>query len=121
MPLGMEVGLGSCRIVLDGNPALPQKGHGPQFLAQPDDRMDQDATCYGGGLGPGNIMLDRWQQTWAEKWGSVLCLFGGRGAEFSSNILSRPPSLPSGILIHPTVWPQYTNVTDRHTGQRSIA
>jgi len=23
----------------------------------------------------------------------------------------------SGILIHPTVWPQYTNVTDRQTGQ----
>ena len=33
----------------------------------------------------------------------------------------RPISVPSGILIHPTVWPQYTNVTDsqtdRHTGQ----
>jgi len=25
----------------------------------------------------------------------------------------RPTSLPSGILIHPTVWPQYTNVTDK--------
>jgi len=25
----------------------------------------------------------------------------------------RPTTLPSGILIHPTVWPQYTNVTDR--------
>jgi len=24
-------------------------------------------------------------------------------------------SVPSGILIHPTVWPQYTNVTDRTT------
>jgi len=29
----------------------------------------------------------------------------------------RPTSLPSGILIHPTVWSQYTNVTDRQTGQ----
>ena len=28
----------------------------------------------------------------------------------------RPTSLPSGTLIHPTVWPQYTNVADR-TGQ----
>jgi len=28
-------------------------------------------------------------------------------------------SVPSGILIHPTVWPQYTNVTDRQTVQRS--
>ena len=25
----------------------------------------------------------------------------------------RPTSVPSFILIHPTVWPQYTNVTDR--------
>ena len=25
----------------------------------------------------------------------------------------RPTSMPSFILIHPTVWPQYTNVTDR--------
>jgi len=40
----------------------------------------------------------------------------------------RPTSMPSFILIHPTVWPQYTNVTgranrqdreDRQTGQRS--
>jgi len=33
----------------------------------------------------------------------------------------RPISVPSCILIHPTVWPQYTNVTsrqDRQTGQR---
>jgi len=31
----------------------------------------------------------------------------------------RPTSIPSGIVIHPTVWPQYTNVTDRRdrTGQ----
>jgi len=28
-------------------------------------------------------------------------------------------SIPSGILIHPTAWPQYTNVTDRTDRQRS--
>jgi len=27
--------------------------------------------------------------------------------------------MPSFILIHPTVWPQYTNVTERQTGQWS--
>ena len=47
----------------------------------------------------------------AKKWG---------GAVFPSNNVAgaeaRPISVPSGILIHPTVWPQYTNVTDR-TGQ----
>jgi len=37
-----------------------------------------------------------------------------------SNTMSpgpRPISVPSGILIHPTVWPRYINVTDRQTGQ----
>jgi len=27
----------------------------------------------------------------------------------------RPTLIPSGISIHPTVWPKYTNVTDRQT------
>jgi len=26
--------------------------------------------------------------------------------------------MPSFILIHPTVWPQYTNVTDRETDRQ---
>jgi len=29
----------------------------------------------------------------------------------------RPTSVPSFILIRPTVWPQYTNVTDRQDRQ----
>ena len=29
----------------------------------------------------------------------------------------RATSLPSGMLIHPTVWPQHTNVTDRQDRQ----
>ena len=42
------------------------------------------------------------------------------GAGSLSNTLSlgpRPTSVPSSILIQPTVWPHYTNVTDRQTGQ----
>ena len=41
------------------------------------------------------------------------------GAGFLSNTMSpgpRPtsvPTVPSGMLIHPTFWPQYINVTDR--------
>jgi len=31
----------------------------------------------------------------------------------------RSTCVPSDILIHPTVWPQYTNVTDKQAGQRS--
>ena len=33
----------------------------------------------------------------------------------------RPTSIPSGILIHPTAWPQYTNVTDRQTTVRNLS
>jgi len=38
------------------------------------------------------------------------------GSWSSSNTMSpgpRPTSVPSGILIQPAVWPQYTNITDR--------
>ena len=30
----------------------------------------------------------------------------------------RPTCMPSFILIHPTVWPQYTNVTDKKTDRQ---
>jgi len=49
-----------------------------------------------------------------------LCPFGGGWAGSPSNTMwpgPRPTFLLSFILIHPTVWPQYTNVTDRQTGQ----
>ena len=45
-----------------------------------------------------------------------LCPCGGRGPESPSNIVwpgPRPTCMSSFILIRPTVWPQYTNVTDR--------
>jgi len=47
-------------------------------------------------------------------------LLGGGGAGSPSNTMwpgSRHTTIPSGILIHPTVWPQYT-VTDKQTGDR---
>jgi len=60
-----------------------------------------------------------------QNWG--LCPFRGRGAGFPSNTMwlgPTPTCMPSFILIHLTVWPQYTNVTDRqigrHTGQDKI-
>jgi len=43
----------------------------------------------------------------------LLCPFGAAGSP--SNTVwpgPRPTSIPSGMLIHPTIWPQYTNVTD---------
>ena len=50
------------------------------------------------------------------KLGAVLLWGGG----YSSNKMwpgPRPTPTPSGILIHPTVWPQYTSFTDRQSGQ----
>ena len=42
--------------------------------------------------------------------------FGGEGAGSPSNTMwpgPMPTCMPSFILIHPTVWPSYTNVTGR--------
>jgi len=42
--------------------------------------------------------------------------FWGGGAGSPSNTMwpgLRPTCTPSFIFIHPTVWPQYTNVADR--------
>jgi len=66
-------------------------------------------------------MGDRVPEQWAEKWegGGVPVSVAGAGSP--SNTMSPEPrntSLPSGILIHPTVWPQCTNVTDRQTTVR---
>ena len=50
----------------------------------------------------------------AENGGGAVPLLGGAGSP--SNTMwpgPRPTCMPSFILIHPTVWPQYTNVTDR--------
>jgi len=60
------------------------------------------------------------QQIWAENWG--LCPF--RGGELGPRLTQmwpwpRSTCTPSFILIHPTVWPQYTNVRDR-TGQTTV-
>jgi len=55
-------------------------------------------------------------------WGGELVPCAGAGS--LSNTMwpgPRPTSIPSGILIHPTVWPQYTNVTDRQTDNGPIA
>jgi len=54
------------------------------------------------------------------KIGCWLCPFEGEGAGSPSNTMwpgPRHTCLPSFILIRQTVWPQYTNVTDRQTGQ----
>ena len=34
------------------------------------------------------------------------------GSPSTMSLGQRPTSVPSGILIHETVWPQYTRVTD---------
>jgi len=63
MALGMEVGLGPCHILLDGDPALlPKKGQSPQFLAHvycvPTAAWIKMLLGTKLGLGPGDIVLD---------------------------------------------------------------
>jgi len=53
--------------------------------------------------------------------GELLCPFSWGGAGSPSNTMSpgpRPTSVTSSILIHPTVWPQYTSVT-KQTGRQT--
>jgi len=51
---------------------------------------------------------------------AVILSVGGAGSQSIAMLPGpRPTSIPSGSLIHPTIWPQYTNVTDRQTGQWS--
>jgi len=61
---------------------------------------------------------DRARVQWAEK--EAVVPLSERGTGFPSNTVSpgpRPTSIPSGTLIHSTVWPQYTKVTDRQDRQ----
>jgi len=55
-----------------------------------------------------------------QKVGAAAMPLSVREAGSPSNTMSpgpRPTSVSSGILIHLTVWPQYTNVTDRTDSQ----
>jgi len=57
------------------------------------------------------------------KSGGLLCPFPWRGAGSPYNTMwpgPRPVSIPSDILIHPTVWPQYTDVADGHDRQTMV-
>jgi len=102
-------------------------------------------SCVGGYPLPQNFLMEfvtraQQQLRWATVWpmatthmGRILgvpLLGGGElGPQSPSNTMwprSRPTCMPSFDLICPTVWPQYTNVTDRtdrqtetQTGQRS--
>jgi len=65
------------------------------------------------------------QQTWAKKvdTATTVSLSVGEGVGSPSDTMSpgsRPISIPSGILIHPAVWPQYTqHYRQIETNQRS--
>ena len=66
-------------------------------------------------------MGDRAEQSGPKSGGC--CAPFHEGAESPSNTVwpgPRPTSVPSGILIHPTVWPQYTNVSGRQTDRHDI-
>ena len=53
--------------------------------------------------------------------GGCCAPFRGRAGSPSNTVWPepRPTRVPSFVLIRPTVWPQYTNLTDRQDRQRS--
>jgi len=55
------------------------------------------------------------------KVGAAVPLYMGRAGCPSNTMLpgQKHTSVLSGILIHPTFWPKYSNVADRQTRQRS--
>jgi len=65
---------------------------------------------------------DRDRKKWDEKWTAEVAVpLFVEGAGFPSNTMwpgQRSTFIPSGIVIYPTVWPKYTNVTDRQTTVR---
>ena len=72
----------------------------------------------------GPYVANKCMYVYAEKWG-LLCPFPWSWAGSPSNTMSpgpRPSSLPSGILVRTTVWPQCPNVTrptDRQTNTQT--
>jgi len=96
-------------------PAEHRANHCNTDIIQPTDQCSLKMTT--------SQQLLRWA-TWPQydmgrTWGGCCAPFRG-GAGFPCNTMSpvpRPASVPSGILIDPTVWPQYTNVTGRQTNR----
>jgi len=100
--------------------------------------MDQDATWYGSRPQPRPYCVRRRPSSPPHKRDTApsfrpvsivatlahVSYLGGRGAASPSNTTSpgpRPTSVPSGILIHPTVWLQYnvTGIQDRQDRQQT--
>jgi len=57
------------------------------------------------------------QRTWAKDWGTVPLFGEGNWVPIWHNVAGAEAYMSSLILIRPTVWPQYTNVTDRQTNR----
>jgi len=138
MPLGVELGPHLTQF-------CPDRGLPPHQVAswstQPfgHDRHGGSAPFWRGELGPyvtqcglrrglSSYQVTSWSiqpfghNRYGPKIGGLCPLRQGRWVHSSSNTMwpgTRPTCVLISILIHLTVWPQYTNVTDRHDRQRS--
>jgi len=141
-PLGEgELGTHLAQCGLDGSPPPCQV---PSWSIQPfghnrrGPKIGGSALFFGRGLDPHTTQCHLGRAYLPTKWHldpsshvattdmgqklGGLCPFGGGGAGSPSNAMwpgPRPTCMPSFILIHPTVWPQCTNVTDRTDKQWS--
>ena len=94
---GLGRGLPPCQVLSGSIQPFGYNRHGPQIIRTQAKPAPVNFEC-----------------------GGLLCSFPWGGAGFPPNTMwpgPRPTCMPSFILIRPTVWPQYTNVTDRQTGQ----
>jgi len=133
MPLRTEVDLGPGHIVLDGDPAPPPSRRAqqpplfgpcvlwPQSPTSATDQLLYNKCSAVAEMGDPFATIDMGRKFG----GAVPPLFGGVSWVPSSTMWPgpRPTSIPSGILVHPAIWPQqiwihptvcpqYTNVTD---------
>jgi len=114
MPLGMEVGLGPDHNVSDGNPAPP-----PKKGAQLTTHTICNKPCNIQVFRHKPMTLPAVPATTVQqllRWATVPEQSGPKSRRLRCPF-PMPIFVPTGILIRPTVWPQYTNVTDRQTGQ----
>jgi len=103
-----------CCFVHDFYP--PNPGDATAFMVELLLRTSQNRSSAVAEMGDG-LVTNHNSKT---RRGCCAPLRGGDGSP--SNTMSsgpRPTSIPSGILIHPVVWPQYTNHTDRQTDRQT--
>jgi len=118
--MGREVR--NCCAPFSGGAGSPSNtmspGPKPTSIVHPDSSNHLATIDMGRGLYERRLACVRKRQKFRR---AAVTFSVGGGAGLPSNTMwpgPRPRSVPSGILVHPTVWPQYTNVKDRQADRQ---